>query len=113
MTQNIKIYDGMIRTWKHFDEEQKREVIGQYEVKFSEYRTDASLVRKGTEDFSAERYSQLEYKWVWVGFGQKRNDGGLRLFRAVRIIGYMKNQKEMVMEYLNAKYPDADLIQLR
>ena len=113
MNNKVKLYGKIINIWKAFDEIKNREVNTQYEVEFTEYNLDGTIYRKGTEDFSAERFSTITNKWVYTWDGQNLNKGGKRRFEDQGMIKYSTFQAKEVKQLLNSKYPEAALIQLR
>lgn len=115
----VRIYGKTVNTWKAWEtvtvrgEEKEREVIVQREIEYGEYDEEGNLVATGTEDFSRERYRELDTQWIWGWDGEKRNRGGHRSFECMGTIQFNLNQKSNVMKLLRKKYRDQALIQLR
>ena len=120
MNSKVKIYGKTVNTWmvrEQFTDwngkQREREVIAQYEIEFTEYNLDGSISRKGTEDFSKERYNKVfKKKWVYTWDGQKLNKGGKRRFEDHGMIQYSTEQAKEVKQFLTNKY-HAELLQLR
>lgn len=114
MNQTVKIYGNTVNTWKVFDPSKNREVPTQYEVEFTEYRTDGSIYRTGTEDFSVDRWNEtIQSHFVWAWNGESRNKGGQRCFQYKGLIRYSKANRKAVNILLQFQHPEAELIQLR
>lgn len=120
MNERARIYGKVVNTWKATEQctdrsgkKREREVITQYEVEYTEYNKDGSIYRKGTEDFSRERYNMIQNKWVYTWDGHQLNRGGKRKFEDQGMIKYSRLQWEEVKSLLKHRYPDAACIQLR
>ena len=115
----VRIYGKVVNTWKSWEtytwkgETREREITTQYEIEYKEYDEKGSLIATGTEDFSRERYRQIDTQWVWVWDGKKRNKGGHRAFECMGTVTFNLNNEGDVMRYLRTKYNNAALIQLR
>ena len=116
MNNTFKIYGKVITIWTHMEERNGREieVITQKEIEYTEYDLDGNIISVGTEDFSRERYKNeiLEY-FVYTWDGKKLNKGGHRWFDFEGSIKFSKCHRKDIKEYLNKKYKDAELVQLR
>ena len=115
----VRIYGKTINTWKAWEtytwkgETREREITTQYEIEYKEYDENGNLVATGTEDFSRERYRQIDTQWVWVWDGVKQNRGGHRAFECMGTVTFNLNNKGDVIRYLWTKYNNAKIIQLR
>lgn len=55
-----------------------------FECRFTEYDEAGNLIRRGTEDFSAERYNkQTKVYEIWTWDGRSVNKGGHKSFEKV------------------------------
>ena len=120
MNERARLYGKVINTWTAKEQftdwngnHRERDIITQYEIEFTEYNRDGSIYRKGTEDFSRERYSTIQNKWVYTWDGHLLNRGGKRKFEDQGMIKYSRSQEKEVKKLLQAKYPGAEIIQLR
>ena len=115
----VRIYGKIVNKWKLCEKytwngkTMEREIVVQYEIAYKEYDENGNLVATGTEDFSRERYKQIDTQWVWTWDGIKRNRGGHRSFECMGTVTFNLNNKGDVMRYLRTKYNNAALIQLR
>ena len=116
MINTVKIYGKEIRTWKHIEKKNGRdiEVISQREIEYEEYDLDGNFISAGTEDFSEERYrDKLISCQVCTWDGKKLNKGGHRWFDFDGAIRINKNERKDVMKYLKKKYAESEIVQLR
>lgn len=71
-----------------------------FEVPFTEYTSDGCPIRKGTEDFSHERYNNLAVYEIWTWDGASYNQGGHRKFE--KQAAYRVNGKPAELKALYA-----------
>lgn len=108
MNNTVKIYGSIKKVWISDD---KR--VAQSEVSYKEFRLDGSLKQIGTEDFSTERLHGLKHAMVWTWDGKRYNKGGHRWFEMQEFVWFDKDSRKELKAYLDSKYPDAELIQIR
>lgn len=116
MKKTVKIYGKVINVWKHMEERNGREieVVTQREIEYTEYDLTGNIVSVGTEDFSPERYkNEIAECYVYTWDGKRLNKGGHRWFDCEGLIKSQKYQRKYIKEYLNNKYKDSELVQLR
>lgn len=113
LNNTVKLYGETKRVWEYTDEKGKKHVT-QVEIAYKEFYLDGTLKYKGSEDFSAERYSkELIDKEIRTWDGQKRNKGDKRWFEFAGWIKYSRRHSKEVMELLKSRYPQAVAIELR
>lgn len=119
MNERVRIYGDTLRTWTSIEEytfrgEQKeREVIVQRELEYKEYDLDGNLLATGSEDFSTERYREIDSQWLWTWDGNKRNKGGHRWFDCLGLVKFNINTKREALVLMKALHKDAAVVQLR
>ena len=115
----VRIYGKIVNTWKAWEpiiirgQYQEREVVQQYELEYSEYDENGELVAVGTEDFSRERYREIDQRWVWIWDGKSFNRGGHRAFECMGAVKFNLNNQRAVFQYLRNKYGNASIVQMR
>ena len=119
MNNSVRIYGKIVNTWTAWEpviirgQYQERERIIQYEIEYNEYNENGDLVATGTEDFSRERYMEIDSRWIWIWNGKNYNRGGHRAFECMGMIKFNLNQQREVFKYLRNKYSEASLVQMR
>ena len=112
----LKMYGKTINCWEHAcvckDGSEYMKPV-QYEVAYTEYDRDGNVIRKGTEDFSADRIKNVGHYIIWTWNGVKYNRGGHRFFEAQ---GSARIERKNVwkLKAIAAKmHPDAAAIDVR
>ena len=110
----VRIYGKELNVWKR-EAENGRMVTTYEEVAYKEYDSETNeLIGEGSEDFSMDRYlAEVESRWIYIWNGEKRNKGGYRWFDMKGYIIFRKSEKKLVKELIKARYPEAEVIQLR
>ena len=119
--ETVKMYGKILNVWKHkitstalngktYEDERTTQI----ELAYNEYGADGGLIRKGSEDFSMNRYnSGLRSYRVFTWDGKKLNAGGYRWFENVMDIVVNKGTRKNALEVVRHWFPDAAEIQLR
>lgn len=93
-----------------YDEERTTQI----ELAYNEYDAEGNLVRKGSEDFSINRYNDTIKRYrVFTWDGIKINNGGYRWFENVADIVVSKGNRKKAFEIVKRWYSDAAAIELR
>lgn len=74
-----------------------------FEVPFTEYSENGRPIRRGTEDFSRERYHSLKVYEIWTWDGKSYNKGGQRKFEHQATYRMTGKPAELKALYMAAK----------
>lgn len=117
--KRTRIYTRTVNTWKCWEpvlirgQYQEREIVQQYELEYKEYDEEGNLVGTGTEDFSRDRYREIDQKQIWTWDGKRYNRGGHRWFDYVGNVRFNLNDQRSVLLLMKKLHKNATLVQLR
>lgn len=119
--ERTRLYGETLKKWSAVDvvttpggKLRDIEITIQYELSYTDYDPETGrVIGRGSEDFSADRYREIDTGHVYTWDGKSYNKGGRRHFEYHGSVRYNLNEKRRVFALLRTFHKDAALVQLR